>query len=69
MDGGWILRALLAGPLSYERATRVAAMIGQGLAFVLILLGLLGYPDLILVAISILLAASAERSRGRSQVS
>jgi Zn-dependent protease/CBS domain-containing protein len=60
MDGGRVLRALLAIPLGYTRATRVAAMIGQGLAFVFALLGLLGNPLLILIAVFIFLAASGE---------
>ena len=61
MDGGRVLRALLAIPLGYTRATRVAATIGQGLAFVFALLGLvLGNPMLVLVAVFIFLAASGE---------
>jgi Zn-dependent protease/CBS domain-containing protein len=60
MDGGRVLRALLAIPLGYTRATRVAATIGQGLAFVFALLGLLGNPLLILIAVFIFLAASGE---------
>jgi Zn-dependent protease/CBS domain-containing protein len=60
MDGGRVLRALLAIPLGYTRATRVAATIGQGLAFVFALFGLLGNPLLILIAVFIFLAASGE---------
>lgn len=60
MDGGRVLRALLAIRLGYTRATRVAATIGQGLAFVFALLGLLGSPLLILIAVFIFLAASGE---------
>ena len=60
MDGGRVLRALLAIPLGYTRATRVAATIGQGLAFVFALLGLMGNPLLILIAVFIFLAASGE---------
>ena len=41
MDGGRVLRALLALPLGFTRATRVAATIGQGLALVFALLGLM----------------------------
>jgi Zn-dependent protease/CBS domain-containing protein len=61
MDGGRVLRALLAIPMGYTRATRVAATIGQALAFLFALLGLVfGNPLLVLVAVFIFLAASGE---------
>ena len=60
MDGGRVLRALLAMWLGYTRATRVAASIGQGLAIVFAFLGLFGNPLLVLVAVFIFLAASGE---------
>jgi Zn-dependent protease len=62
MDGGRVLRALLAVRLGYTRATRVAASIGQALAFVFAVLGLLpgSSPMLILIAVFIFLAASGE---------
>ncbi len=60
MDGGRVLRAVLALRLGYTRATRVAASIGQGLAIVFGFLGLLGNPLLVLVAVFIFLAASGE---------
>jgi Zn-dependent protease/CBS domain-containing protein len=60
MDGGRVLRALLAIPMGYTRATRVAALIGQGLAILFGFIGLFGNPLLILVAAFIFLAASGE---------
>jgi Zn-dependent protease len=60
MDGGRVLRALLAMRYSRPRATQIAASIGQGLAFVLGFLGLFGNPLLIFVAIFVYVAASAE---------
>ena len=60
MDGGRVLRALLALPLGFTRATQLAAIIGQILAIGLGFLGLFGNPLLILVALFIFLAASAE---------
>jgi Zn-dependent protease len=60
MDGGRVLRALLAMWLGFGPATTVAARIGQGLAIVFAFLGLMGNPLLILIAAFIFLAASGE---------
>jgi Zn-dependent protease len=60
MDGGRVLRALLTLRLGYTRATQIAAWIGQGLALVFGFLGLFGNPLLVLIAVFIFLAASAE---------
>jgi Zn-dependent protease/CBS domain-containing protein len=60
MDGGRVLRALLAIPMGYTRATRTAASIGQGLALLFGFIGLFGNPLLILVAAFIFVAASGE---------
>lgn len=60
LDGGRVLRALLATQLGYVRATRAAARVGQALAIALGILGLFGNPLLILVAVFIFLAASGE---------
>lgn len=61
MDGGRVLRAFLAYRLGYGRATQIAATIGQGLAFLLGILGLLnGNPFLLFIAVFVYLAASSE---------
>src|SRR6478609_5175267 len=60
MDGGRVLRALLATRLGHLRATEIAASIGQVVAFGLGFLGLFGNPLLIFIAIFVYLAASSE---------
>ncbi len=64
MDGGRVLRALLALRLGPQRALRIAARIGQGLAFALGFLGLFGNPMLLFIAIFIYVAAAGEASEG-----
>jgi len=60
MDGGRVLRALLANRLGFLRATEIAAFIGQGVAFALGFIGLFYNPMLIFIAIFVYLAAAAE---------
>lgn len=60
MDGGRVLRALLAMRMGFVRATRVAAVVGQSFAIFLGFIGLLGNPLLILIAVFVYLAATAE---------
>ena len=65
MDGGRVLRALLATRLGFVRATEIAAFIGQGVAFALGFIGLFANPMLIFIAIFVYLAASSEAHHRR----
>jgi Zn-dependent protease len=60
MDGGRVLRALLAIRLGHVRATEWAAKVGQLAAFALGFIGLLWNPMLIFIAIFVYLAAASE---------
>jgi Zn-dependent protease/CBS domain-containing protein len=63
MDGGRVLRALLASRLGLVRGTRIAASLGQMLAMVGGLYGIIGnQPLLILIAFFVFLGANAEAS-------
>jgi Zn-dependent protease/CBS domain-containing protein len=65
MDGGRVLRALLAMRLPYGRATQIAASVGQALAFVFGFVGLFYNPLLIFIAFFIYMGASAEAGQAR----
>jgi Zn-dependent protease/CBS domain-containing protein len=60
MDGGRVLRAVLAMRMNHAEATRIAARIGQGAAFLFALAGLFTNPMLIVIGLFIYLAATAE---------
>jgi len=60
MDGGRVLRSLLAMTMPYGRATQISAWIGQALAFVFGFIGLFTNPMLIFIAFFIFLGAQQE---------
>jgi Zn-dependent protease/CBS domain-containing protein len=60
MDGGRLLRALLATRVDFERATRIAATTGHLIALAFAVVGLFSSPMLIVIAIFIYFAATAE---------
>ncbi len=60
MDGGRVLRALLALKLEYTRATQIASTVGQGLALVFGFIGLFYDPVLIFIAFFVWIGAAQE---------
>ncbi|BAO44817.1 peptidase M50 family protein [Thiolapillus brandeum] len=62
MDGGRVLRAILALRMDHLKATRSAAAIGQAFALWLGLVGLLYNPFLLFIALFVWIGAMAEAS-------
>ncbi|UCD54919.1 MAG: site-2 protease family protein [Candidatus Omnitrophota bacterium] len=61
MDGGRIVRALLAGKLGYQKATKIAVNFGHIFALLFGYIGLInGHILLIIIAVFIYMAASSE---------
>ena len=67
MDGGRVLRALLATRQEYSRATQIAANIGQGIAVFFGLVGLFYNPLLLFIAFFVWIGAAQEAGMAQMQ--
>lgn len=65
MDGGRILRALLATRLGFARATEIAASIGQAFAFLFVFIGFFTNPLLIFIGLFVYMGAAGEASSAK----
>jgi Zn-dependent protease/CBS domain-containing protein len=62
MDGGRVVRALLATRIEYHRATQIAATLGQGIALIFGFIGLFSNPLLVFIALFVWIGAAQESS-------
>jgi Zn-dependent protease len=69
MDGGRVLRALLALKMPYAQATGIAASIGQAMAFLFGFIGLFSNPLLLFIALFVWIGAAQEAAAARMKTS
>jgi Zn-dependent protease/predicted transcriptional regulator len=62
MDGGRVLRAILAMNMDHTKATQIAASVGQAMAFVFGFVGLFTDPFLLFIALFVWIGAEQEAS-------
>ena len=67
LDGGRILRALLANRLDYTQATQIGVRLGRGLAFLLLFLGIFANPFLLFIALFVWIGATQESSMAQTK--
>ncbi len=67
MDGGRVLRSLLALRMAYVKATHIAARLGQGMAFLFAFIGLFGNPMLLFIALFVWMGASSEMGAAQAR--
>ena len=60
MDGGRVLRAILATKKEYSQATQIAASIGQGIAIIFGFIGMFYNPILLFIAFFVWIGAAQE---------
>ena len=69
MDGGRVLRSLLALRMEYARATSIAATVGKGMAVIFGFVGLFSNPMLLLIALFVWIGATQEAAAAQMKSS